>query len=197
MASLSPYTFHNTDRIGTDSTDQTQRNISNTHYSNYLLTDHFSKNVSDDHVKFAVQQPTMTFNGLTNGNGLNSNVVDDESLLLIKTEQQRALEKLQLFERPFKSVPYLGRGSCDPALESQLQQGEVSTDKKSVSTIMEKSFAAYALYPTDNKMEQRVTDVSNTVEEAALDGWIRGGASTREMSMDESMQKNNRPNATF
>lgn len=197
MASLSPYTFHNTDRIGTDSTDQTQRNTSNTHYSNYLLTDHFSKNVSDDHVKFAVQQPTMTFNGLTNGNGLNSNVVDDESLLLIKTEQQRALEKLQLFERPFKSVPYLGRGSCDPALESQLQQGEVSTDKKSVSTIMEKSFAAYALYPTDNKMEQRVTDVSNTVEEAALDGWIRGGASTREMSMDESMQKNNRPNATF
>ena len=43
MASLSPYTFHNTDRIGTDSTDQTQRNLSNTHYSNYLLTDHFSK----------------------------------------------------------------------------------------------------------------------------------------------------------
>lgn len=197
MASLSPYTFHNTDRIGTDSTDQTQRNLSNTHYSNYLLTDHFSKNVSDDHVKFAVQQPTMTFNGLTNGNGLNGNVVDTESLLLIKSEQQRALEKLQLFERPFKTVPYLGRGSCDPALESQLQQGEVSTDKKSVSTIMEKSFAAYALYPTDNKMEQRVTDVSNTVEEAALDGWIRGGASTREMSMDESMQKNNRPNAMF
>ena len=139
----------------------------------------------------------MTFNGLTNGNGLNGNVVDTESLLLIKSEQQRALEKLQLFERPFKTVPYLGRGSCDPALESQLQQGEWSSDKKSTSTIMEKSFAAYALYPTDNKMEQRVTDVSNTVEEAALDGWIRGGASTREMSMDESMQKNNRPNAMF
>lgn len=197
MASLSPYTFHNTDRIGTDSTDQTQRNTSNTHYSNYLLTDHFSKNVSDDHVKFAVQQPTMTFNGLTNGNGLNGNVVDTESLLLIKSEQQRALEKLQLFERPFKTVPYLGRGSCDPALESQLQQGEWSSDKKSTSTIMEKSFAAYALYPTDNKMEERVTNASHTVEEAALDGWIRGGASTREMSMDESMQKNNRPNATF
>ena len=36
-------------------------------------------------------------------------------------------------------------------------------------------FADYALYPTDSKMEDRVTDASNTVEEAALDGWIRGG----------------------
>ena len=197
MASLTPYTFHNTDRIGTDSTDQTQRNTSNTQYANYMLTDHFSKKVSDDHVKFAVNQPTMTFNGLTNGNGVGANNVDNESLLLLKSEQQRALEKLQLFERPFKSVPYLGRGSCDPALESQLQQGELSSDKKSVSTIMEKSFASYSLYPTDNKMEERVNDPSNTVEEAALDGWIRGGASTREMSMNEDMQKNNRPNGVF
>lgn len=197
MASLSPYTFHNTDRIGTDSTDQTQRNITNTQYANYMLTDHFSKKVSNDHVKFAVQHPTMTFNGLTNGNGISANNVDNESLLLLKSEQQRALEKLQLFERPFKSVPYLGRGSCDPALESQLQHGELSSDKKSVSTVMEKSFAAYSLYPTNNKMEEQVNDASNTVEEAALDGWIRGGASTREMSMNDDMQKNNRPNGVF
>ena len=106
MASLTPYTFLNTDRIGTDSTDQTQRNISNTQYANYMLTDHFSKKVSDDHVKFAVNQPTMTFNGLTNGNGVGANNVDNESLLLLKSEQQRALEKLQLLERPFKRVPY-------------------------------------------------------------------------------------------
>jgi hypothetical protein len=46
-------------------------------------------------------------------------------------------------------------------------------------------------------MESQVKDASNTVEEAALDGWIRGGASTREMAMDEEMQKNNRPNGTF
>jgi len=46
-------------------------------------------------------------------------------------------------------------------------------------------------------MEKRVNDPSNTVEEAALDGWIRGGASTREMSMNEDMQKNNRPNGVF
>lgn len=197
MASLSPYSFHNTDRIGSDSTDQTQNNISNTQFSNYTLANHFSKNLSNEHVKFAVEQPTMTFNGMTNGNGLGANAVDDESNLLLKTEQQRALEKLQLFQRPFTSVPYLGRGSCDPALESQLQQGELANEKKSVSTIMEKSFADYALYPTDSKMEEQVNDASHTVEEAALDGWIRGGAATREMSLDEAMKQNNRPSGTF
>ena len=47
MASLSPYSFHKSDRIGSDSTDQTQTNISNTQYSNYTLANHFSKNLSN------------------------------------------------------------------------------------------------------------------------------------------------------
>lgn len=197
MTSLKTHTFQNTGRIGSDASDKTQQNISNTKYANYSLTNHFSKNLSSDHVNFAVQTPTMNFNGLTNGNGLSGAVVNNESDLLMKVGQERSLEKLQLFERPFKTIPYLGRGSCDPALESQLQQGENTSELKSVSTIMEKSFASYALYPTDDKMESQVKDASNTVEEAALDGWIRGGASTREMAMDEEMQKNNRPNGTF
>ena len=64
MASLTPYTFHNTDRIGTDSTDQTQRNVSNTQFANYMLTDHFSKKISDDHVKFVKGSPKEFIAGL-------------------------------------------------------------------------------------------------------------------------------------
>ena len=197
MASLNLYTFNNTDRIGSDSTDQTQDNVSNIKYANHTLTDHFSKFLSDDHVNFATQQPTLSFNGLANGNGISGNLVESESSLLLKTEQERPLEKLQLFQRPFHTVPYLGRGSVDPGLESQLQQGEMATDKKSVSTVMEKSFAAYSLYPTDDKMENRVKDASHTVEEAAMDGWVRGGSATREMSADEFMKQNNRPSGMF
>jgi hypothetical protein len=197
MASLNSYTFNRSDRIGSDSTDKTQNNVQNTKYANYNLTDHFSKFMSNDHVNFAVQQQAVTFNGLTNGNGLSGHLVDNESNILLKVEQSRALEKLQLFERTFRTVPYLGRGSVDPALESQLQQGELASDKKSVSTIMEKSFEDYSLYPTDSQMKERVTDPSHTVEEAALDGWIRGGASTREMSMNETMKQNNRPSGNY
>jgi hypothetical protein len=62
---------------------------------------------------------------------------------------------------------------------------------------MDKSFAKYALYPTDSKMEERVNNAANNVEEAALSGWVRGGMATRDMSADPNMVKNNRPNASF
>lgn len=197
MASISSFEFNNMARIGNDSTDQTQRTVTNTRFANYTLSNFFSETLSDSHVQFATQQPTLTFSGLVNGSGLNGSVVDTDSLLTIKTEQERPLEKLQLFERPFLTVPYLGRGSCDPTLESQLQQGELVSDKKSVSTIMEKSFTKYSLYPTDNQMEERVKNPANTVEEAALDGWVRGGMATREMAGNGDLRKNNRPSNIF
>jgi hypothetical protein len=197
MSFVYPYTFNNMTSIGNDSTDISQRNLYNSRFTNYTLANHFSKNSTDEHVKFAIQQPTMNFNGMTHGNGLNSGVVDTESNLTLKTQQERSFEKVQLFERPFLTIPYLGRGSCNPVLESQLQQGETVSDKKSVSTIMDKSFSKYSLYPVDDTMEERVKNPSYVVEESALNGWVRGGTATRDMSSDEAMKKNNRPNVFF
>jgi len=197
MSSVSSYLFNNAGRIGSDATDQSQRNVYNTRFTNHTLSNYFSDKSSNNHVNFATKQPAVMFSGITHGSGLISSAIDAESILKLKTEQDHAVEKLQLFQRPFLTVPFLGRGSCDPALESQLLLGEMVSDKKSASTIMDKSFAQYALYPTDKKMEERVNNAANTVEEAALDGWVRGGMTTREMSTDEIMKKNNRPNASF
>lgn len=197
MATLSPYTFNNMGNLSNDVTDQSQKNVYNTRFANYTLSNFFSQTTSDSHVNFAVQQPTMNFSGVARGDGLSANAVVVDSALLINAEQERPLEKLQLFERPFLTVPYLGRGSADPALEAQLLQGEVVSDKKSVSTIMEKSFAPYSLYPMDSKMENYVKDPKNTVQEAALDGWTRGGATTRAMAGDDGLVKNNRPSGLF
>jgi hypothetical protein len=197
MATLSTYTFNNMGNLGSDVTDQSQKTVYNTRFTNYTLSNYFSEVASDSHVKFAINQPTLNFTGMAHGRGLSSGAVDVDTNLLMKTEQERALEKLQLFERPFLTVPYLGRGSADPTLESQLLQGEVVSDKKSISTIMEKSFAPYSLYPMDSKMEDFVNDPKNTVQEAALDGWTRGGAATRDMAGDDGLVKNNRPNTMF
>ena len=197
MSSVSSYLFNNAGRIGSDATDQSQRNVYNTRFTNHTLSNYFSDKSSNNHVNFATKQPAVMFSGTTHGAGLIGSAVDTESILKLKTEQDHAVERLQLFQRPFATVPFLGRGSCDPTLESQLLLGEMVSDKKSASTIMDKSFAQYALYPTDKKMEERVNNAANTVEEAALDGWVRGGMTTREMSSDEIMKKNNRPNASF
>ena len=197
MTSIFDYQFNSMGRIGLDSTDQSQKNVYNTRFANYTLSNYFSNVVSDSHVQFAIQQPTTTFSGMVNGHGLINGLVDDESKIFYSAENERPAEHIMLMPRPFLTVPYLGRGSCDPALESQLQQGETVGDKKSVSTIMEKSFSSYALYPTDDKMKDRVQDPAKNVEESALNGWVRGGMLTRDMSSDPKFQQGNRPAASF
>ena len=197
MANISNYMFNNMGHLGQDSVDETQRNVSNTRFATWTLSNYFSETTSDSHVQFATQMPTIMFSGTSNGAGLHGSLVDTDSMLMLNKENERPLEKLSLVERPFLTVPYLGRGSCDPALESQLQQGELVSDKKSVSTIMEKSFANYSLYPLDTKAKDYVNNPANTVQEAALDGWLRGGVTTRDMSTDDKFKKNNRPSGTY
>lgn len=153
---MAEYTFFNLGRIGADEIDNTQRQVLNTRLANYSLANYFSDPTSNSHVNFATSHPQLTFNAVNGGSGVGASAVDADSQLLINSEQSRSLDKLNLNTRPFITVPYLGRGSCDPSLESQLLQGELSTDKKSVSTIMTKSFMDYSMYPTDAKMEDRV-----------------------------------------
>ena len=189
MATINNYFFDKIGRIGADETDGTQRTVSNTKFANYMLSDFTSEKLSDSHVKFATQQPNVMFSGISHGKGLNGSVIDVDSLLLINAENERPLEKLQLMQRPFLTVPYLGRGSCNPSLESQLLQGEIVSEKKSVSTLSEKSLSGYTMYASDNNMVERVQNPRNTIEEAALNGWVRGGTASREMSGDSSFRQ--------
>jgi hypothetical protein len=183
MTSLNTHPFNNTGRIGLDNTDNSQRNVSNSRYAEYTTENHFSNNTSTSHVKFATSAPTVNFRG-TIGSGLPGDVVDKDSELLIKNEQQRAFEKLQLNQRPFVTVPYLGRGPSNATVESQLMQGEQVTERKSTSTVMEQQFIDYKKYPLTKKVSERVNNPAYSIEEAALDGWVRGGLPSREIASD-------------
>uniref|UniRef100_A0A6C0JWF8 Uncharacterized protein n=1 Tax=viral metagenome TaxID=1070528 RepID=A0A6C0JWF8_9ZZZZ len=182
MSSVNSYMFNNMGRIGTDVTDKTQQTLYNTRIANYNLSNYFSSDKSDNHVLFATMQPSVTYNGVNGGSGVGGGVVDYESLLLNQSEQERPLEKVQLTQRMFVTVPYLGRGAGNTDIESQLQQGEIIDHKKSTSTIMEKSFMPYSLPVTDYNMNERVANPAYTVEEVAMEGWVRGGADARNLS---------------
>jgi hypothetical protein len=162
--------------------DTSRRNESNTKFANYMLDNQFNFNKSDDHVKFATLAPKINFRGTVGG--LPGSAVDFDSMLVIKTEQERAFEKLQLIQRPFATVPYLGRGTNDPVLESRLQQGEMIYEKKSIATIADAPYIDNKSYPMISTLKDRVTNAAYSVEEAALSGWVRGGQSSREMEGD-------------
>jgi len=182
MSLISDYRFNNISRIGQDGVDMTTRNIENSRYSSYNTASFFGDKITNSQIDFISQQPTMNIYGTALGAGIGGSLIEADSRIIIKTTQEREFEKLQLFPRPFVTVPYLGRGSVCPILESQLQQGEPIHDKKSVSTIMDKSFFNYTQYPLDDEMKKRVNDTKNTVEESALNGWVRGGVDTRNIN---------------
>jgi hypothetical protein len=173
---LNSYYFNNSTGIGDDITDQTQREMQNTRFTNYMVSNYFSENVSSEQIQFATSQPTMM---LTADNGIASSVINDYSQLLLGSEE-RPLEKLSLMPRAFLTVPYLGKGSCDPTLESQLLQGESVSDRKSVTNLSEITYMDINHYPMHDDIRNKVNNPSYLVEESAMIGWIRGGASTRD-----------------
>ncbi len=173
------------DRIGLDTSVQSQRDILNSKYQDYYTANYFTDPSIGSHLDFAAAFPTLTTAGAYLGG---SSVDDNSKLFFTGVEQTRSLEKLQTQTRPFITIPYLGRGSCNPQLESQLLQGERSNEKKSVGTIMSKSFMDYRVNPAD---DQALPE--NRIEDLAMNGWVRGGDMTRKIAGDDHYSRESRP----
>lgn len=178
------YTFDNLTRIGDDSCGLSQRNVQNVSQSNYLLTNFFTQDCGMKRpIELATSQPNVNFTG-SHQVGLGGCNVDANSELLIGTINTHPKCRVSLYERPFKTVPYLGRGPSNPVLESNIQQGDMVTNKKSVNTTTEQSYIPYMNYPLLPSIENSVTNPANLVEGVAADGWIRGGVPSRELQKD-------------
>ncbi len=95
--------------------------------------------------------------------------------------------RIDLFHRPFSTVPFLGRGSVNPVVESQIQQGETNTNRKAVTNLSEKSYIKYHNTPLIPSVENEVTNPENLIESVASDGWIRGGIPSRELTRDKEI----------
>lgn len=185
MSSVSDFKFEQMSRIGNDSCTLSQGNVQSVKKSNYLLTNHF---VGDCGMKkpidFATSQPNVFYKG-SHQVGLGGCNIDDNSDLTIGTIQTHPKCKLSLYERPFLTVPYLGKGPSNPILEAKMQQGETSTNRKSVNTLSERSYEPFNQYPLIPSIQSTVTNPSNLVEGAAAEGWIRGGLPSRELAKDQ------------
>jgi hypothetical protein len=188
MNNTNSYLFNSMGRIGIDITDETSQNLYNTRFGNYTVANYFSENHGSQ-INFATQQPTLMINAR---NGVSCDLIDNYSYIMNHTENERPLEKLSLHQRPFLTVPYLGKGYGDPTLESQLQQGQMVGDKKSVNTVSEKSYMDYSSYPMMDDLRNRMGNPSYSIEEYAMDGWVRGGTSAREMT-DSNFNQNSKP----
>jgi hypothetical protein len=190
MANVSNYTFENMTRIGNDHCYLDQFTIQNMSACNYSLENYFANDCTmKKPIALATSQPCVFYNGPSSV-GSGGCMVDESSKLLIGSLQTHPRCRIDLFQRPFATVPYLGRGSVDPVLEAQIQQGELLTNKKSVNNSSEKSYIKYQNTPLLPSVKDRVTNPSYCVEGVASDGWIRGGVPSRELARDRDDYNN-------
>lgn len=132
----SSYVFDNLSRIGMDNCYMQQKDIENTNYSTYMLQNYFLKDCKmTKPIELATSQPGIIYGNGGYGNCIGGNNIDDSSKLLIGSIQTNPKCRISLLERPFVTVPYLGRGSVDPIVESKIQQGEFISSKKTVMNL--------------------------------------------------------------
>jgi len=129
--------------------------------------------------------PTGVFYNGGHSSGAGGCNIDNSSKLLIGTIQTHPKARIDLFHRPFATVPFLGRGSVNPVLESQIQQGDFITNKRSVTHLTEKSYIKYSNTPLIPTVKERITNPAYCVEGAASNGWIRGGIPSRDLTRDK------------
>ena len=190
MDNVFSYTFDNMSRIGLDSSCQSQSEIQNIESANYMLQNYFLSDCSMKNPKeLATSQPGVFYKG-GYGSGAGGCNIDDSSNLLIGSIQTHPRCHIDLFQRPFATVPYLGRGSVNPVVESQIQQGEQNINKKSVTNLSEKSYATYHATPLLPAIKEQMSNPANCVEGVASEGWIRGGLPSREMTRDSDYLNN-------
>jgi len=184
MASVQDYTFNNMSRIGNDNCDLSQRNLQSTKNANYLLTNFGASDcLMKNSIDLALTQPNINFSG-TKQMALEGCNVDTSSSLLIGSVQTNPKCRLSLQERPYMTVPFLGRGAGNPVLESKLAQGEQFSCRKSIDPSSEKSYIPLSHPELIPSLAATVNNPANMVEGVAADGWIRGGLPSRELTKD-------------
>ena len=181
MATYSGYTFNNMSRIGLDSCCVDQDTIQDVAACNYMTQNYFANDCSmKNPISLATTQPGVMYNGGFNVGAGGCNI-DTSSKLQIGTIQTHPKCRIDLFHRPFATVPYLGRGSVNPIMEAQIQQGEQLTNKRSVNNLSEKSYIKYHQTPLLPAIKEKM---SNKIESDASEGWVRGGVPSRELTRD-------------
>ena len=187
MSNVVDFMFNNLGRIGNDDYSYTQSNIMNNAQSSYMLTNVHGSNDKQATV-LSTQFPTMNIKGTSQVGPLGYNV--DEKSKLMNSKLTNLNCKINLQERSYKTVPYLGRGNVDVGLENSLRLGDTLRQKKRVVQLNEKSQQDVQKYPMQKGVKSKVNNPANLIEESAVNGWIRGGLPSREMYKNQDYQCN-------
>ena len=187
MTDTYPYTFNQKTRIGEGACGVSQKNVENARAANHILDNLWPECPMTKAIDFATSQPDINYTGSHQLGMGGCNVDASSDLEGLGRGLMHPKCRISLQQRPFATVPYLGRGKSDAVLESRLQQGAMGTSRKSVVPASEMTYETST--PLLPSLRATVANPANLVEGVAADGWIRGGVPSRELVRDEQHAK--------
>lgn len=181
MSKMFDFNFNNMTHLNNDECCVNQRNIQSVNNGNYVMTNYFNTDCTlKAPLDLATSQPNIFIKG-GNQVGIGGCNVDDNSKILRGEElDSEDKHKILLEERPYLTVPYMGRGKVDSATESLLLQGEFNSSRKTANYLSEKDYTEFN-YPLIKPIAATVTNSQNLIESDASKSWIRGGAPSRDL----------------
>lgn len=180
--------FNNVDGLRMSNCGMSEQNLQNLNASNYLLKNYRPACPMTKAIDLATEYPTMNYTG-SHQVGIDGCNINTNSELHI-TDLTRPSCKITLQERPFLTVPYLGRGRCDIDAESDLHNCLYTQNKKSINPSSEICYSNYTNTPMIPTLEASVQNPAHLVEDVAAEGWIRGGLPSREYTKTVMNNKN-------
>ena len=173
--------FNKLTRLGDDMCYNTSRNFQSYSVCDYMTTAYKDCKCAAQNVDaIAMSEPTITYRdgyGWTSVNGCN---IDADSTIRNAHNLTNMRYIQQLYTRPYSTVPYMGRGPlADAALETILQSGEDTSQKKQCNTLS--GVYVDRFVPLVPCLKQNIQDPIHLVEEVASRDWIRGGIPSRDI----------------
>jgi len=169
--------FEQLTRLGADDAGITQDVLQNKHFADHHMQSFYAQECTMRRpIEFATSQVNVNYSaagGRGNQCGIGGCNIDENNALMFGTQTHPKC-RISLFQRPFVTIPYLGRGPGNCAMESQLQQSNGYVNRKTVNTSSEVSYIPLSNYPLIPSLKETITNPQYLVEE-----WQRGGVSTR------------------
>lgn len=175
--------LHGLTKLNDDNCLLTERNDQSVNASDYMLSNFRScdKNFSDVLTRSTDNQGIIIKDGYdVAGKGIN-----ESNKLRVGEYKSRPKPVQQLFERPYLTIPFMGRGSGDTPVETELITGDATFKNRFLSLAENQDKSLDLQYtPLVKNLKDNIQNPNNLVEEKVNPEWVRGGMPSRQIVKD-------------
>ena len=126
------------------------------------------------------------------GYGVSKDGIDTDSKFRnVEQTASKQRQNINLEQRMFSSVPFMGRGRTDPVKEGELWRATQVKDNKGCQSLSETEYKGQYI-PLVASLQDSIQNPDYLIEANARGDWVRGGMDTRQFNKEYSASQNPR-----